>query len=167
MQQTNRMPARASEVRRVVTGLNEAGRSCVLFDGPVPWLESEDPIKVSQIWGSAVAPADNSGDRDEGFAPFDFSRLADAGYVFCIAEWAPGHGTEDPGMHFTNTVDNIVILAGQLTLVLEDGDVVLGPGDVLITRGHVHGWRNDGDVPAFLLGFNVPARQVSEGTPAF
>ncbi|MGH2476232.1 MAG: cupin domain-containing protein, partial [Candidatus Limnocylindrales bacterium] len=40
---------------------------------------------------------------------------------------------DDPGMHTTATIDFEVVLAGEVTLELDDGQkVVLGPGDTVV-----------------------------------
>jgi quercetin dioxygenase-like cupin family protein len=65
---------------------------------------------------------------------------SDAGAVFRLLELAPGTA---PHMHKTETIDYIVVTAGELTMLLEDGaDVVMRPNDVMIQRATVHGWAN-------------------------
>ena len=53
-----------------------------------------------------------------------------------------GRGGRHPMMHRTETVDYAVILEGELTLVLDDEDVQLKTGDVVIQRGTNHAWSN-------------------------
>jgi len=50
-------------------------------------------------------------------------------------------------MHATDTIDYLIILSGKVTLVLEEGEADLGPGDFVVDRGVVHGWRNPHDEP--------------------
>jgi ketosteroid isomerase-like protein len=59
------------------------------------------------------------------------------------------------GMHVTDTIDYDIILSGQLTLILDDGEHVLTPGDAVIMRGDRHAWRNDGDEPALMAAATV------------
>jgi quercetin dioxygenase-like cupin family protein len=159
--------ASAADVRRVVTGLDADGKSCVLFDGPAPWPGALGPTTVVNLWAAPALPADNSGTSDVAAQGFDPAQLGGPGYGFMLLEIAPGSGSQDPGMHFTNTNDHLVLLAGELTLVLDRSDVVLRAGDTMICRGHVHGWRNDGAVPAVGVSLHLPARQSSPGTAAF
>jgi naringenin degradation protein FdeH len=56
-----------------------------------------------------------------------------------------------PSMHRTNSVDYIVLLQGEVTAVLDIGEVTMKPFDVLIQRGTNHGWVNRGDEPALLV----------------
>ncbi|MEO7369693.1 MAG: cupin domain-containing protein [Ilumatobacteraceae bacterium] len=45
------------------------------------------------------------------------------------------------GMHRTDTVDYDTILAGEIVLVLDDGEIELGVGDCVVLPGAMHGWR--------------------------
>lgn len=53
-----------------------------------------------------------------------------------------GRGGRHPMMHRTETVDYAVILEGELTMLLDDEDVQLKAGDVVIQRGTNHAWSN-------------------------
>lgn len=54
------------------------------------------------------------------------------------------------GMHATDTVDYLILLSGELTLLLDDAEVVLEPLDVVIQRGTNRSWVNRGTEPALL-----------------
>jgi quercetin dioxygenase-like cupin family protein len=54
-------------------------------------------------------------------------------------------------MHRTATVDYGIVVAGTVTLVLEDDEVSLRAGDVAIQRGTVHAWENRGSEDARVL----------------
>ena len=53
-----------------------------------------------------------------------------------------GKGGRHPMMHRTETVDYAVVLEGEITLLLDEGDVQLKAGDVVIQRGTSHAWSN-------------------------
>lgn len=53
-----------------------------------------------------------------------------------------GKGGRHPMMHRTETVDYAVVLEGEITLILDEGDVALKAGDVVIQRGTSHAWSN-------------------------
>lgn len=53
-----------------------------------------------------------------------------------------GRGGRHPLMHRTETIDYAVVLEGELTLILDDADVLLKAGDVVIQRGTSHAWSN-------------------------
>lgn len=46
------------------------------------------------------------------------------------------------GMHMTNTVDYAIVLHGEITAIMEEGETVLRAGDVLVQRGTHHAWLN-------------------------
>lgn len=53
-----------------------------------------------------------------------------------------GKGGRHPMMHRTETVDYAVVLEGEITLILDEGEVQLKAGDVVIQRGTSHAWSN-------------------------
>lgn len=138
-----------SATRRVVTGLDEAGRSCILIDGPSPDV----------IWSTSAAPADNSGLGDAGGVPFTFD-IPVGGTRLVVHEFAPGGGSI---MHATDTLDYAVIVAGEIAFITETGEALLRAGDVVVDRGAYHGWRNDGDVPCRMVLVLVKALPVGKG----
>ena len=61
---------------------------------------------------------------------------------------------KDPAMHITRTIDYAIILSGEIDLELDEGEVHLKQGDVVVQRGTRHAWRNRGTRPctvAFVL----------------
>lgn len=62
-----------------------------------------------------------------------------------------------PAMHKTETVDYIILLKGEVTMLLDEGEVRMKPFDVLIQRGTNHGWVNYGDEPALLVAVLIDA----------
>lgn len=142
--------------RRVVTGLDEKGRSCIVIEGAIPKLS---PINAAFAWRTDTVPADNSGHEDTA-VPYQVDLLHTAGSNFAICEFPPH---TDAHMHATDTIDYLVILSGSVTLVLEEGEAQLGPGDFVVDRGVMHGWRNDSDEPCIAAVVNLPAHPVGKG----
>lgn len=59
-----------------------------------------------------------------------------------------------PLMHRTETIDYGIVLWGEIDLILDDAEVHLKAGDVVVQRGTIHAWSNRGDAPcrmAFIL----------------
>ena len=56
-----------------------------------------------------------------------------------------------PFMHRTESIDYAVVLSGEITMLLDDQDVVLREGDVVIQRGTNHAWSNRSGKPAMML----------------
>jgi len=142
--------------RRVVTGLDDKGRSTIIIDGPIPVLAD---ISAALAWQTKTTPADNSGTED-AVEPYKVEMLHTPGSTFTICEFAP-HLAEV--MHATDSLDYLVILSGRVTLVLEKGEVDLVPGDFIVDRGVLHGWRNPHDEPCVAVAVNLPAGPVGKG----
>lgn len=143
--------------RRVVTGLDAEGRSCVIIDGPVP---QHGPV-ANLVWRTSSVPADNSGTADAS-DPYAMEMLHDGGTNFILTELPPGLGGE-AFMHATDTIDYLVVISGEVVLVLETGEVALRAGDFIVDRGVIHGWRNDGAEPAIYASVTIPALPVGKG----
>lgn len=65
-----------------------------------------------------------------------------------------GQGGRHPLMHRTETIDYAIVLSGEIVMVMDDCDVVLKAGDVLVQCGTNHAWSNRSDAPcvvAFVL----------------
>jgi mannose-6-phosphate isomerase-like protein (cupin superfamily) len=62
-----------------------------------------------------------------------------------------GRGGRHPMMHRTETVDYAVVLEGEITMVLDEEDVHLKQGDVVIQRGTSHAWSNRSGKPVRML----------------
>jgi mannose-6-phosphate isomerase-like protein (cupin superfamily) len=65
-----------------------------------------------------------------------------------------GRGGRHPLMHRTETIDYAIVLSGEITMVMDDRDVELKAGDVLVQCGTNHAWSNRSNAPcvvAFVL----------------
>jgi hypothetical protein len=65
-----------------------------------------------------------------------------------------GGGSRHPFMHRTETIDYGIVLAGEITLILDEGETVVRAGDIVVQRGTNHGWANRSGKPcriAFVL----------------
>ncbi len=57
-------------------------------------------------------------------------------------------GSRHPMMHRTETIDYAIVLEGEITMLLDDSEVVLRAGDVLVQVGTNHAWVNRSKAPA-------------------
>jgi quercetin dioxygenase-like cupin family protein len=133
--------------RRVITGLDAEGRSCILIDGPARMV----------IWSTRETPADNSGRSDTGGGNFDFPT---EGARFIYSDFPPRSRID---FHATDTIDHIVVVSGEVVFITETGEVHLRAGDVIVDRGILHGWRNDSDAPCRIVNVLCPARPLGKG----
>jgi quercetin dioxygenase-like cupin family protein len=59
-----------------------------------------------------------------------------------------------PLMHRTETIDYAIVLSGEITMLLDDSEVLLKAGDILVQCGTNHAWANRSNEPctvAFIL----------------
>lgn len=165
--------------RRVVTGHTPDGRSTVLFDGTA-YNTAENPRWPGRgptaFWYTDGAPADLQGNEDAADRPFQLEPPP-RGTTFMVTQVMPesdhanrtpeeleavmqaqfatnahvrADKTRHPMMHRTRTIDYLVLLQGEVTLLLEEGEVTLKPFDVVVQRGTNHAWVNRGSEPALL-----------------
>jgi len=61
-----------------------------------------------------------------------------------IGDHAPTRGLppRHPYMHRTETVDYGIILSGEIYLIVDEGEILCRPGDIVIQRGTNHAWAN-------------------------
>jgi mannose-6-phosphate isomerase-like protein (cupin superfamily) len=65
-----------------------------------------------------------------------------------------GRGGRHPMMHRTESIDYALILSGEITMLLDDEEVLLKAGDVVVQCGTNHAWSNRSKAPcmiAFIL----------------
>ena len=145
------------DVRRVVTGHNENGESCVLIDDFASNATSRRPGHDSRlIWVTDAAPAPYDGNEDAGAREVG-RPPPEKGTLIRILEIQPGV-TAEP--HFTETVDYVIVMSGEMDLELDTEKVHLKAGDILVQRGTKHNWVNHGPVPCRFAAILIDA----EGT---
>ncbi len=69
-----------------------------------------------------------------------------------------GRGGHHPLMHRTETIDYAVVLDGEIYMLLDDGEVKLTTGDVVIQRGTNHAWSNRSGKPVRMLYVLIDGR---------
>jgi mannose-6-phosphate isomerase-like protein (cupin superfamily) len=69
-----------------------------------------------------------------------------------------GRGGRHPLMHRTETLDYAVVLEGEITMLLDDSEVNLKAGDVVIQRGTNHAWSNRSGKPVRMLYVLIDAK---------
>lgn len=149
----------AINIRRVVTGHDEQGRAKVLIDEQVSnTFSHRKGAEFSVIWSSEGFPVNNDGDVDP--SKKDIGTFIDNGTVFRIVSFAPGVA---PRNHRTSSIDYAVVMSGEIDMVLDIGTVRLKAGDVLVQRGTIHDWVNNGDVPCVIAFTLITAKPVIAG----
>ena len=149
----------ALQIRRVVTGHDENGKARVVVDEISDNVISRRPGQDSVVvWASNRLPADLSTFNDIS-SGVEKSTLP-GGSVFRICRYEPGVA---PRNHRTESIDYAVVVSGEIDMELDDGEKVhLKPGDVVVQRGTVHNWTNNGDVPC-VVAFVLIAAELPGG----
>jgi|SRR6185312_4525338 quercetin dioxygenase-like cupin family protein len=145
-------------LRRVVTGHDPQGRSTVLVDATVNNVFSPRPgAAFSVIWSSDDGfPVSNDGNGDPSNRKIGTSIVN--GTVFRIVSFGPGVA---PRNHRTDSIDYAVVMAGEIDMILETGPVRLRTGDVLVQRGTIHDWVNNGTEPCVIAFTLIAAKPVT------
>jgi quercetin dioxygenase-like cupin family protein len=174
-------------IRRVVTGHDAQGRAIVAMDRPATSVlhrASRPGVALTDLWATSDRPAGRmDGDpvdrpvvlhpprggtvfRIIQFDPEDPGAMARAdGAAAFAAMGAAGSvvaGARHPYMHRTDTVDYAVVLQGSITMLVDDEDVELSVGDVVIQNGTNHAWANRGQAPCLMAFVLIDA---SPGAP--
>jgi hypothetical protein len=172
------------QFRRVVTGHSADGRSKFIMDGPAPTVfdRGQGQTCVTEFWETAATPADNRGDADPSLRG---PRLPPPpnGSVFRIVEYPPDRvriptlrgdshdathegytrdlkNVRHPGFHKTASLDYAIVVSGEIYALMDEGEVLLRAGDVLIQRGTNHAWSNRTDQPAYIAFVLIDAKPV-------
>jgi quercetin dioxygenase-like cupin family protein len=133
------------KIRRILTGHDAQGRSLVADDGLIESTRGkmQSEIQIANLWIHESLPPLLDG-PDPAQKPFPMLP-SNGGAVFRVLELAPG---TVPHMHKTETIDYVVVLAGAVTMLLDDGvELTMKPHDTMIQRATVHGWANRGSEP--------------------
>ena len=150
-------------IRRVVTGHDTANVAKAIIDGPATNARfPPSGIRSTLIWCTDAAPADiavgqtieDMGQRKLGTLP------PPNGTRFAVIDFPPGN---TPSMHRTETVDYVIVLAGEIDMDMDDSTVTLRAGDVMVQRGTNHAWANRSDRPARVAFVLIDAKPLGIG----
>ena len=174
-------------IRRIVTGHNAIGRSCIVEDEAIaqPYLSGGNPKHAFyELWETRGAPASNA-EIVPTQRPFRLPPPT-GGAIFRIVDLPPdrerdfgkltevfkSYGAEDAldqkarhgAFHKTQTLDYAVVLAGEVWALMDEGETRMEVGDVLIQRGTNHAWSNRSDDICRLLFvlMDAPRQEVEQ-----
>lgn len=171
----------AESIRRIVTGHDGNGAAIIARDSTAEntRVRAANGLTSTLLWVEDTTPGDNSGDidkadRDIGVAP------PDGGSVFRIVEFTPdadgvsneemkkelgldpdsGGPVRHPGMHKTRSVDYGIVLSGEIDMLVDDDEVHLKAGDVVVQRGTNHAWANRGTENCRIAFVLIDAKEL-------
>src|SRR6202521_191981 len=167
--------AEASDIRRVVTGLDANNKAVVMFDSRMPLQTGPYGLNSTNLWVTnsyplgfsfkddtsaipvGISPLDNGTKfRVVEFPPLDASTEAkmEPGFLMkAVGAVAPARGlpVTHPLMHRTRSVAYAVVLSGEIDMMLDDATVRLKPGDTIVQQATNHAWVNHGTETCRIL----------------
>jgi mannose-6-phosphate isomerase-like protein (cupin superfamily) len=144
--------------RRVVTVV-EGGRSRVLSDGaapPIPGAMFEElwAVQADDDFGHSPVAGDEALEGPPGALRWRVVTIpseADIRRMIAALPAEQQKHVNTEGWHTTKTVDLVFVLEGDVGLQLDDGEVLLHPGDVVVQQGTKHAWHTRSEGPVRLL----------------
>jgi quercetin dioxygenase-like cupin family protein len=153
--------------RRIVIGHDPDGKAVALFDGlVVPKQRSPGGNAVANMWVTSEFPVDLSGSADKAQKQVGVPPPAH-GTIFRIVDFPPASNGPvtsrvdhdkvltamgiDPATqgyarhantHRTKSIDYAIVLDGEIDMLMDDTEIHMKPGDVLIQQGTNHAWVN-------------------------
>ena len=166
--------------RRVVTGHDAQGRAVILEDDHPPrvfdklgqeglvfhevWNTRETPARIDRASTEphedrlSLAPPKNGTRIRVLDIPVEDAATSDLDAVFENIGGKDAHvgaaNARHVSFHRTQSIDYGIVLDGEITLLVDDGETTLYAGDICVQRGTNHGWVNRGTKPcriAFIL----------------
>ena len=143
------------------------------------------PDNLIDMWVNYQTPADHSAQDDPTEGAAFLHEPPDGGAIFRLVRFTPEmtdmsaeqviamhqsinsvhiptleelEAAKHPSMHKTDTLNYFILLSGRLWMLSEGKDVLLEPGDFVVQKGCMHGWRVEGDEPATLGCVLIDAR---------
>lgn len=168
-------------IHRVVTGHDAEGKAIVASNGPLPTVIEIAAIPGTifhEVWATqgSPAPVGNGPDPTQGplmlpppkqgtrmrfvdippdtteFLAHGAQRMGEAfAQIGDVAASTVKTDSPHPLMHRTESVDYGIVIEGEMTLVLDDSEVLLKPGSVVVQRGTNHAWANRSGRPCRML----------------
>ncbi|MFR0716125.1 cupin domain-containing protein [Pseudomonas putida] len=177
--------------KRVVTGHNAEGQAVIASCGPTPNnfpLVAVPGTLFYEVWNSVESPALLDNGDDPTSQPLQLSPAAmgsvirvvdippdsvqnhisaeEAAAVFAeIGQVSAGTGKADSKhklMHRTQTLDYGIVTEGEVWLVLDDGEVHLKRGDIVVQRGTNHAWSNRSEQMARMVFILLDGRYADD-----
>jgi quercetin dioxygenase-like cupin family protein len=168
--------------RRIVTGHDSQGKAVVLFDGALP-PQARGANGVTLLWVTREFPVDAATAADHAQTTIGVPP-PDNGSVFRIVEFAPADAHAAPidhnqilrsmgidpatqgharhiHTHRTRTIDYAVVLEGEIDMLLDDSEIHVKAGDVLVQQATNHAWVNNGTKPCRIAFILIDAKMPS------
>lgn len=167
----------ARSFRRVVTGHDDMGVAIVESDEiatQVLQRPNRPGVTLTNFWLSDGTPAEYDGPTETCTGPF-ILHPPENGSVFRCVEFLPEdpevlakldgksafaemgaaanivENARHPFMHRTNSVDYGIVLSGEIYMMMDEDEILLKAGDMVVQRGTNHAWSNRGTEPCSIV----------------
>lgn len=137
------------KIHRVVTGHDSEGKSIITSNGSltnVIELNMIPGLVLHEVWNTVGMPVLINNGIDPTSGLFELGPPKN-GTKIRFADIPPE--TKEfrllkphPFMHITKSIDYSIVMEGEITLVLDDSEVDLQRGAVVVQRGTNHAWAN-------------------------
>ena len=149
----------ALKVRRIITGHDANGKAIAKIDEVVSNVREGRPGAMAHaIWTTEGFPVNNDTQEDAGARPVQTT--LPGGTIFRVIEFKPGVQARN---HRTDSIDYIVCMGGEIDMDLDGTVVHLKAGDVMVQRGTIHNWINNGTEPCVIAFVLIAAKPVEIG----
>jgi quercetin dioxygenase-like cupin family protein len=147
------------KIRRVITGHDSSGKAIVKIDEIVKDLKLGRPgAVVAPIWITEGFPVDNDGAEDT--SKRQVGTTLPGGTVLRVVEFSPGVQARN---HRTNSIDYAIIMSGEIDMEMDGTLIHLKAGDILVQRGTIHNWINNGDASCVIAFALIDAKPATAG----
>jgi mannose-6-phosphate isomerase-like protein (cupin superfamily) len=156
------MKPTSTRPRRIVTGHDANGKSVVLSEGSPPQHHPMQGPAVGadffEMWSTSLPVPQLTSVEAREPNEREFTIMPATGHLLRIIDiYPPKDGGKRTVMHRTQTLDYVVVIEGEVVLVLDDSEVTLEKGDVVVQRGTNHAWENRSDEMARMAFFHINA----------
>jgi len=131
-------------------------------------------VTLTNFWLSDGTPAEYDGPTETCTGPF-ILHPPENGSVFRCVEFLPEdpevlakldgksafaemgaaanivENARHPFMHRTNSVDYGIVLSGEIYMMMDEDEILLKAGDMVVQRGTNHAWSNRGTEPCSIV----------------
>jgi hypothetical protein len=163
----DRVETMVKSVRRVVTGHDKNGTAVALMDGQLQLQPRAEGVETTILWVTDETPADMSGEKDKAQRAIGVPPPPN-GSILRVVDFLPVKGAvkgdnvamakemgidvkvtgkgkhiNHPFMHRTKSIDYAIVLEGEIDMLLDDTEVHMKAGDIMVQQGTNHAWVNN------------------------
>ena len=157
----------ARPIRRIVTGHDKDGMAVALMDGQLQLQPRAEGVETTLLWVTDETPADMSGEKDKAQRTIGVPPPP-KGSILRVVDFLPvkgevkgdnaamakemgidvkvtgkGKHINHPFMHRTKSIDYAIVLEGEIDMLLDDTEVHMKAGDIMVQQGTNHAWVNN------------------------